>query len=262
MMNSSPSRKKALPLATVEKNISMLTKGASVSIEQVIAASTVLIPQNPEEQMAAFYKFLYKPEDLIAAVAGEPQANGKTAPIGKTCVTEAQKLTRYASGGGGEVVFGRYGGYSRINPVKNATGSGNGGFHCDDDISRFPYVLVESDGVSKPLQLAALCHLRLPISSIVDSGGKSYHALIRINAQSLEEYQATTSMLYKLLTLIGVDHTNKNPSRFTRVPGVQRMSESAPNGMQSLLYLCPDPDGNPIVERIAASNTSLSQEDA
>jgi hypothetical protein len=260
-MNSSPSRKKATPPATVEKYISMLTKGEGVSLDQVIAASPVQIPENPEGQAAAFYKFLYKPEDLIAAVAGEPQAMGKTAPIGGSCVTQAQKLVRYASGGGVEMVFGQYGGYSRINPVKTPKGTGKKGCHCDDDIESFPYVLVESDCVAKPLQLAALCHLRLPIASIVDSGGKSYHALIRIDAQSLEEYRATTARMYDLLVLIGVDHTNKNPSRFTRVPGVQRISECNPRGMQSLLYLCPEPDGTPIVERMAASLPNLNQAD-
>ena len=245
----------------MEKNISMLTKGKGVSVEQVIAASPVQIPESPGAQTAAFYKVLYKPEDLIAAVAGEPQAMGKTAPIGKSCVSEAQKLTRYADGGAVDVVFGRHGGYSRINPVKTPKGMGKKGCHCDDDIAGFRYVLAESDCVAKPLQLAALCHLRLPIASIVDSGGKSYHALIRIDAQSLEEYRDTTAKMYDLLTLIGVDHTNKNPSRFTRVPGVQRISEGNPGGMQSLLYLCPEPDGTPIVERMAASLPNLNQAD-
>lgn len=261
-MNSSPSRKKAIPQATVEKNISTLIKGHEVSVDQVVAASPVKIPAEPEHQTAVFFESLYNPEDLIAAVAGEAQALGKTAPTGAGCVTEAKKMMRYALSGGLEVVFGRYGGYSRINPVKTREGTGKRGCHCDEDISRFSYVLVESDGVPKPAQLAALCHIRLPIVSIVDSGGKSYHALIRIDAPSLGDYRATTSKIYDLLTLIGVDHTNKNPSRFTRVPGVQRISNDNPRGMQSLIYLCPEPDGTTIAERITASLRNSNQPNA
>lgn len=136
-----------MPHATVEKNISTLIKGHDVSVDQVIAASPVKIPDEPELQTAAFFESLYKPEDLIAAVAGEPQALGKTAPTGSICVTEAQKLMRYAQSGGVEVVFGRYGGYSRINPVKALKGTGKRGCHCDEDIARFSYVLIESDCV-------------------------------------------------------------------------------------------------------------------
>lgn len=240
----------------------MLTKGHAVSVDQIIAASPVKIPAEPEHQTAVFFEFLYNPEDLIAAVAGEPKDHGKTAPTGQSCVTEAKKLTRYALGGAVEGVFGRHGGYSRINPVKAVKGTGKRGCHCDEDIARFSYVLVESDCVSKPEQLAALCHVRLPIVSIVDSGGKSYHALIRINAASLLAYRTTTAQIYDLLTLIGVDHSNKNPSRFTRVPGVQRISDENPQGMQSLIYLCPEPDGTTVLERMTASPHNLNQSNA
>lgn len=260
-MSSSPSRKKAPPSEEVEENILMLTKGEVVSVDQLITASPVQIPNRPCDQAAAFFNYLYKPEELVAVVAAECKAMGKTAPLGKSCVTEAQKLVRYVSGGGVEVLFSQFGGYSRINPVKSQRGTGKDGSFCDDDMARFPYVLIESDNVEKPLQLAALCHLRLPIVSIVDSGGKSYHALIRIDATSLVEYRATTNRIYGLLILIGVDLTNKNPSRFTRVPGVRRVSDSDPQGMQSLLYLCPEPDGTPIIERIKTSSANLQKSD-
>lgn len=261
-MSSSPSRKRGPSPATVERNITVLTKGQDISVDQVIEASPVEIPAEPEHQTAVFFESLYMPEDLIAVVAGEPKDYGKTAPTGQSCVTEAKKLMKYALGGGLEVVFGRHGGYSRINPVKAVKGTGKWGCHRDEDIARFSYVLVESDSVSKPVQLAALCHIRLPIVSIVDSGGKSYHALIRINAASLEDYRATTAQIYDLLTLIGVDHSNKNPSRFTRVPGVQRISDENPQGMQSLIYLCPEPDGTTVLERMTASPHNLNQPNA
>lgn len=240
----------------------MLTKGHAVSVDQVIAASPVKIPAEAKDQTAVFFESLYQPEDLVAVVVGEPKDSGKTTPTGQRQTSKAQDLVRYALSGAAEVVFGRHGGYSRINPVKAVKGTGKTGCHCDEDIAKFSFVLIESDCVSKPEQLAALCHIRLPIVSIVDSGGKSYHALIRINAPSLEDYRATTTKVYDWLTLIGVDHTNKNPSRFTRVPGIQRISDDNPRAMQSLIYLCPEPDGTTILERITGSPHNLNQPNA
>jgi hypothetical protein len=66
--------------------------------------------------------------------------------------------------------------------------------------------------------------LELPCSVIVHSGGKSAHAVVRIDAEDENEYKKRVNFLYEVLQQNGMqfDTQNRNPSRFTRMPGFQR----------------------------------------
>ena len=70
--------------------------------------------------------------------------------------------------------------------------------------------------------------LDLPIETIVWSGGKSYHALVKIEAGNDPElFKKRTKLLYNYLEQKGfpADASNKNASRLTRVPGFMRNGE-------------------------------------
>ena len=56
------------------------------------------------------------------------------------------------------------------------------------------------------------------------SGGKSVHAIVHIDAPDEAEYRKRVLYLYSFLTAHGliVDQANKNPSRLSRMPGVDR----------------------------------------
>lgn len=88
----------------------------------------------------------------------------------------------------------------------------------------FRYALIESD-VMKPDDHLEMCiRLQLPIVTVTTSGGKSYHVIVRIDASSLEEYNARVAFLHTYLNAHGMrlDPNDKNVNRFTRIPGVQR----------------------------------------
>ncbi len=60
--------------------------------------------------------------------------------------------------------------------------------------------------------------------SLVESGGKSVHAIVKIDASDEAEYKQRVSYLYDQLAKRGflVDGANKNPARLSRLPGAQR----------------------------------------
>lgn len=82
----------------------------------------------------------------------------------------------------------------------------------------YRYVLVESDTMSLDKQNAILRELELPIAALVNSGGKSLHAIVRIEARNLDEYRKRVDYLYQICRKNGfeVDNANKNPSRLSR----------------------------------------------
>ena len=66
--------------------------------------------------------------------------------------------------------------------------------------------------------------LELPIACLVHSGGKSLHAIVRIDATDYDEYRQRVEYLYDFLEKNGVavDKQNRNPSRLSRMPGATR----------------------------------------
>ena len=118
---------------------------------------------------------------------------------------------------------GPAGSYVRINPVKDDEGK-------DTSILHHRHVLLEWDKDSKVEQLERILRSKLPVSAIVDSGGKSVHAWVKVDAANREEYDARVATVYDLFKDSPPDRQNKNPSRFTRLPFALRG-----NQVQSLI---------------------------
>lgn len=104
----------------------------------------------------------------------------------------------------------------RINPT-DGRGVGNG------NITSFRYALVESDSMDKVQQLQLIKKIGCTVLAI-DSGKKSVHAVIDLNAASLRDYAQKIEILYEYCEKLGlkVDRNTRNPSRLMRLPGVQR----------------------------------------
>ncbi len=94
----------------------------------------------------------------------------------------------------------------------------------NDNVTAFNYALVESDSQDIEKQYALMQELQLPIAVLVHSGGKSLHAIVRVEAGSIEEYRSRVDYLYTVCRKNGleIDGQNKNPSRLSRMPGVIR----------------------------------------
>lgn len=94
----------------------------------------------------------------------------------------------------------------------------------NDNVTEYRYALIESDKTSISQQNAIIRELELPVACLVHSGGKSVHAIVKIEARDYQEYQKRVDYLYKICAKNGlaVDTQNKNPSRLSRMPGIMR----------------------------------------
>lgn len=92
------------------------------------------------------------------------------------------------------------------------------------NVSAHRYALVESDTQDIDTQYALIQDLRLPVKMLVHSGGKSLHAIVRIDAVDYKQYQERVDYLYTICRKHGlaVDTQDKNPSRLSRFPGFMR----------------------------------------
>lgn len=95
----------------------------------------------------------------------------------------------------------------------------------NDNVSDFRHVLVENDHISMADQLAAIRQLKLPCAAIVHSGGKSVHAIVKIDAgKDYQLYRRRVATLFDALREIGFepDRQCRNPARLSRMPGIER----------------------------------------
>ena len=94
----------------------------------------------------------------------------------------------------------------------------------NENVTEYRYALVESDTLELSRQYSLMLELQLPIVVMVHSGGKSIHAIVRIDAQDYDEYRQRVDYLYAVCQKNGmqIDRQNRNPSRLSRMPGVMR----------------------------------------
>lgn len=118
-------------------------------------------------------------------------------------------------------VFGDYkeeaGAWIRFNPL-----DGNG--VKNDNVTDFRFALVESDSMELGKQYALFKELELPIATLVHSGKKSLHAIVKVDARDYQEYRKRVDYIYQICKKNGldIDTQNRNPSRLSRMPGVIR----------------------------------------
>ena len=178
-------------------------------------------------QSAAIIMELFGPTDLVNIVSDSKQnEKGKWHPVGYgETLPRNEWLKRLL-----DPLPNRPGGrWFRFNPM-------DGKGISDVNVTAFPYAMIEFDDIPLDLQLSLLAKLRLPIMAITFSGAKSYHALIKVDAGSLDEYQKTVDDLYARMKRYGIDPNNRNASRMSRLPGVYRGDRQ-----QRLVYLNPEP---------------------
>lgn len=179
---------------------------------------------NPCAQLREYLTLLFEPEEHVAYCTDPFERDGEFIPSKGTfhkTVEEIQKSLKKNTLTGFSEAVGttnpKCGAWIVINPV-------DGKGRKDENITDFRYALVESDEKPVDEQVAIYKKLELPCACIVHSGGKSAHAIVRVNANSIEEYRKRVDFLYEVCTRNGlpVDKQNRNPSRYSRMPGVIR----------------------------------------
>jgi hypothetical protein len=113
-------------------------------------------------------------------------------------------------------------------------------------VTRFPYMVLESDTAPVDLWLRALSLLELRVAAIFSSGGKSVHTLVRVDALSKAEFDSCVRLVASVLESMGADAQALKGLPMSRVPGVLRGETGR---VQELWYLDPDPKWGRLVER-------------
>lgn len=130
----------------------------------------------------------------------------------------------------------------KINPgAVNEDGSRRWGRRHGDCVTAWRYMVLESDEANPDLWLKMLVQLPLKIAAIYTSGGRSIHALVRVDAASKPEWDKMRDMIAALVVPLGADPAAMTAVRLTRLPGCMRGDR-----LQELWYLNPSPRAEPL----------------
>lgn len=179
----------------------------------------------PAQQLIRYLETLFEPGEVVGFVTKSWKTEkGKYVPKDKGIYNKtAGQLIEELSRCGDDIgsVVGDYdadgGAWIRFNPL-----DGNG--VRNENVAELRYALVESDSMDLEKQNAVLRELELPIAALVFSGGKSLHAIVKIDAENYPEYKKRVDYLYGICEKNGmtIDTQNRNPSRLSRMPGCVR----------------------------------------
>jgi len=92
----------------------------------------------------------------------------------------------------------------------------------DKHVTSHRHVLVEFDNNDQQCQWLAILQSGAPCAAVLTSGGQSIHAWVKVNAKTAEEYAERRDAVYSYFVPLGADPKNKNPSRYSRLPGMKR----------------------------------------
>ncbi len=178
----------------------------------------------PHKQIIAYLEALFDQSENVGYVMQSWEKDGKFIPANKGSFDRtAGQLIELLSKCGGDIgsVLGDYdpqaGAWIRFNPL-------DGKGVKNENVTEFRYALVESDSLDIERQNAIIRELELPVAALVYSGKKSLHAIVHIDAANYDEYRKRVDFLYQVCQKNGLspDTQNRNPSRLSRLPGVQR----------------------------------------
>lgn len=178
---------------------------------------------DPVRQLTTYLETLFEASENVGYVTRSYEKDGRFLPEKGCYDRTAGKLIELLSKCGGDVcsVIGDYnpeaGAWIRFNPL-----DGHG--VKNENVTEYRYALVESDAMEIEAQNAIIRELELPVACLVHSGGKSLHAIVKIDAGSYDEYRKRVDYLYSVCQKNGlkIDSQNRNPSRLSRMPGILR----------------------------------------
>jgi RecA-family ATPase len=178
---------------------------------------------NPADQLIKYLSTLFEAAENVGYVCDSWLKDDKYLPTKGAWDRTAGELIQQLNQCKGDIgsVLGDYkeevGAWIRFNPL-----DGNG--VKNENVTDYRFALVESDDMDIDKQNAIIRELELPVACLVHSGRKSLHAIVRIEADTYDEYRKRVDYLYNVCKKNGfkVDSQNRNPSRLSRMPGVMR----------------------------------------
>lgn len=175
----------------------------------------------PEPIQGGFPELLaacFRPDEYVAIAPMAEDVDGEIKPRAGVTMTTTEWLARVEKKGGIDRCFStKLGLYWRINPMTK-------GGSKDADVTAFRHTLVEFDRdktgnrIPKAEQYRRIIESGLPVVALIDSGNKSLHAIVRVDAPDAKEYAHRVDVVWKFFEGMDLDKQNRNPSRLSRCP--------------------------------------------
>jgi RecA-family ATPase len=184
-------------------------------------ATSMPLPERVEDGFEELLRAAFEEGEGVCIGGTFVNDEGEHKPDAGVTLSREQWIDRVRQKGGdfAKVHTSKNGHFIRINPMRIAADSKHG----DADVSKFRHVLVEFDvdstgaTIKKERQFGAILASGLPVTAILDSGNKSIHAWVRVDAANAEEYKERAAEVYELFGE-DIDDGNHNPSRYSRCP--------------------------------------------
>jgi hypothetical protein len=226
------------------RNTEEFLDGFRVDQSSLWESSSIALGEDWRRDAVLLLEHLYAPDELLCVCVRYTElkkldGTSKAVPVGPGATMRVREL-RNEIQRRGAVPQDKAGCWCRINPVSQR-GSGTNGAHCDNDVQDYRFLLVESDDLPPDLQLSFFLKLELPVVALISSGGRSIHCIVKLDAPSAEEFKRLADHILGRLARFGIDQKNRNPSRYSRLPGAQRVIGAQTllgedSGQQRLLY--------------------------
>ena len=145
------------------------------------------------------------------------------------------------------------------NPNNRKAGNVQKGRRHAACVTRWPYLVLESDEAPADLWLRALVQFPFPIVAAYTSGGRSIHALVQVNAESKPAWDVLRDDLLPIVCPLGADPGALSAVRLSRLPGCLRHGKSDREGnlqryasphRQRLVWLNPAAPAVPILDLV------------
>lgn len=154
--------------------------------------------------------------------------------------------------------------------IDKKTGNAKSSRRSEESVTDWRYLVLESDSAPLREWLGVLVQLPLKICAIYTSGGRSVHALVRVNAKTKGQWDEMKSECFskdaaagRFLVTNGLDVGVLSAVRLSRLPGAMREGKVVNENqylrferpeLQKLLYICPSPRGSALVDMLPVRN--------
>ena len=222
----------------------MIAIGAGAGEADLSECSPVRIDWSPEQDAVHLLALLYHAEDRLF-IGARHDAGAEHVR------TAADWRSRFAAGAPvPEHVI--------PNPLTGTAGEtkdGKPSFRADSCVEKFRFAVMEFDQTPEPLRepgqpvatwpreaqcqfWAGVLAFKWPVAALIDSGGKSIHGWLAVDARDAAEWESKIEgeLFAQMLVPLGVDQACRNEARLSRMPGHYRAEKSR---WQRILYLNP-----------------------
>jgi hypothetical protein len=201
------------------------------------AQGCISLPTDVRDHSVVLLQALYAPHEMVFIATRYDAGAGSIMTASEWTRKIHAAMVKY--GGEHEQIAGWFWPHVIPNPLTGQLGptkAGKPSLRCDATVAAHRFALLEFDELGKDDQLRVLRALKLPVAAVIDTGGKSLHAWLRLDLPDAAAWDRVVrqDLFPCLLEPLGADPACKNPSRLSRLPGVARVDKGS---VQKLLYL-------------------------